>query len=363
MDKVKVGILGATGMVGQKYISLLENHPWFEVTSVSASPNSAGKLYREAVGERWHLDRDIPHKIRNLIVRDASDISSVAKECSLVFSALEMNKLTIKKLEEDYASTNIPVISNTSAHRNTEDVPMIIPEINYTHLDLIPYQRKNRGWEKGFIVVKPNCSIQSYLTPVHALIKSGYEVDKLVVTTLQALSGAGHPGVASLDITDNVVPYIPGEEQKTEEEPLKILGTFSKGKISIRKDLSISAHCNRVPVIDGHMACVSLSFKNSKPSSLDEVIDIWNSFKSMPQELELPYAPLQPIIYRTEFDRPQPRKDRDVDKGMAVTVGRLRKCNILDLRFVGLSHNTVRGAAGGGILNAELLYNQGYIIS
>ena len=363
MEKVRVGILGATGMVGQRYISLLENHPWFEVISVSASPSSAGKQYYEAVSGRWHLDSDIPKKVRELIVKDANDVSSVAKDCTFVFSALEMDKQSVGRLEAEYAAANIPVVSNTSAHRSTEDVPMIIPEINYSHIDLVETQRKNRGWEQGFIVVKPNCSIQSYLTPVYSLIKAGYDVKRLIVTTLQAISGAGHPGVTSLDIIENVIPYISGEEQKTEEEPLKILGTFSNGSIIPRSDLSISAHCNRVPVIDGHMACVSLGFSDSKPNSLDEVIDIWNSFKSVPQDLNLPYAPLQPIIYRTESDRPQPRKDRDADKGMAISVGRLRKCSVLDLRFVGLSHNTLRGAAGGGILNAELLYSKGYIVS
>ena len=361
MEKVKVGILGATGMVGQRYISLLENHPWFEVTSVSASPSSAGKQYYEAVGGRWHLDRAIPKNISRLIVEDANDVSSVKKDCTFVFSALEMDKQAVKRLEEEYAAVNIPVVSNASAHRSTEDVPMIIPEINYSHVELIENQRKSRGWERGFIAVKPNCSIQSYLTPIYALMKAGYNINSLIVTTLQAISGAGHPGVASLDITENVIPYISGEEQKTEEEPLKILGTYFNGRIIPCSDLSISAHCNRVPVIDGHMACVSLGFSNSKPDSLEEVIDIWNSFRSVPQTLDLPYAPLQPIVYRAESDRPQPRKDRDVDKGMSVSVGRLRKCSVLDLRFVGLSHNTIRGAAGGGILNAELLYSKGYI--
>ena len=295
MDKIRVGILGATGMVGQRYISLLENHPWFEVTSLSASPNSAGKRYDEAVKDRWHLDRDIPKDITRLMVKDANDIFSVAKDCSFVFSALEMDKQAVRKLEEDYAKINVPVVSNASAHRSTGDVPMIIPEINSSHLELIESQKKNRRWEKGFIVVKPNCSIQSYLTPVYALMKAGYDVNRLVVTTFQAISGAGYPGVASLDINENIIPYISGEEEKTENEPLKILGTYSRGSIIPYSDLSIAAHCNRVPVIDGHTACVSLGFGNSKPNSIEEFINIWNSFKSVPQELELPYAPLQPI--------------------------------------------------------------------
>lgn len=348
-------------MVGQRYVSLLENHPWFELTSVAASPNSAGKSYENAVAGRWHSYRDLPSHVGNLIVRDANDIDSVVKECSFVFSALELNKQDTMNLEDEYASRGVPVISNSSAHRTTRDVPMIIPEINSSHISLLSHQKAARGWNRGFIVVKPNCSIQSYLTPVYALNNSGFNVNKLIVTTMQAVSGAGHPGVASLDIIENIIPYISNEEQKTEDEPKKILGNLINGKIIPCSNLSISAHCNRVPVIDGHMACVSLGFEGRKPTSLEEVISIWNSFTSVPQKLNLPQAPLQPIIYREEIDRPQPRKDRGADKGMAVSVGRLRKCNVLDLRFVGLSHNTIRGAAGGGILNAELLFKEGYL--
>jgi aspartate-semialdehyde dehydrogenase len=271
-----------------------------------------------------------------------------------------MGKDEIRALEEAYGAAGIPVVSNASAHRGTPDVPMLIAEVNPHHADIIPLQRKARGWDRGFIAVKPNCSIQSYMTPLFALIRAGYEVNRIIVTTLQALSGAGYPGVASLDIIDNVVPYIGGEEEKSEQEPLKILGDIRDGAIQNRSLPRISAHCNRVPVTDGHTACVSLEFGEKKPS-LEEVKSIWSSFTALPQELDLPMAPKRPIIIREEADRPQPRKDRDADKAMAVTIGRIRPCNVFDLRFTALSHNTVRGAAGGGILNAELLKSKGYI--
>jgi aspartate-semialdehyde dehydrogenase len=271
-----------------------------------------------------------------------------------------MGKEETLALEEAYAAAGIPVISNASAHRWTADVPMLIAEVNPGHTDIIPLQRKARGWDKGFIVVKPNCSIQSYMTPLYALIKAGYEISRLTVATLQAVSGAGYPGVSSLDMVDNIVPYIGGEEEKSEEEPLKILGSIQGSAIVKAAGPKISAHCNRVPVIDGHTACVSLEFGGKKPG-IDEVKRIWADFRALPQELSLPMAPLQPIIVREEENRPQPRKDRDADKAMAVSVGRIRPCNVFDLRFVGLSHNTVRGAAGGGILNAELLKHQGYL--
>ncbi|MBN2518801.1 MAG: aspartate-semialdehyde dehydrogenase family protein, partial [Candidatus Altiarchaeota archaeon] len=243
-------------------------------------------------------------------------------------------------------------------HRHTPDVPMLIPEINPGHLDIIPIQKKNRGWKNGFIVVKPNCSLQSYMAPLYAL-DSEFGVERVIITTLQAVSGAGHPGVSSWDAIDNVIPFIKGEEEKSEVEPLRILGRIEGNKIVPRNDWKVSAHCTRVPVLDGHMACVSVGFKE-KPSK-EEMLKIWKNFKAEPQKLKLPLAPEQPIIYREEPDRPQPRLDRDVDKGMAVTVGRLRECNVFDWRFVGLSHNTVRGAAGGGILNAELLKAKGYL--
>jgi len=359
--KFKVGILGATGMVGQNYIKLLENHPWFSVVYVAASANSAGMSYEDAVKSRWQMTTPIPEKVKNLKVYDVLDIDKAKNKCDFVFSAFEVNdKKLVKETEENYAKAGIPVISNSSANRWSEDMPMLIPEINNYHTDIIKFQKKNHGWNKGFIAVKPNCSIQSYLTPIYAIEKAGYPIKRIFITTLQAVSGAGYPGVASLDMIDNVIPFIGGEEEKTEQEPLKILGKIKNGKFENRKDLKISATCTRVPVSDGHLACVSLEFKNKKPSK-EEIIKIWKNFKSVPQELKLPFAPIQPIIYTEEENRPQPKKDRNNDKAMAVTVGRLRDCNIFDYKFVALSHNTVRGAAGGGILNAELLAKKGYL--
>jgi len=358
--KINVGILGATGMVGQNYIRLLENHPWFEVRYVAASPRSAGKKYSEAVDGRWQMSGNIPPEVTDLIVHDANDVSAAIGKCRFVFSALELSKDAIRALENEYAKNDIPVISNCSAHRLTEDVPMLIPEINYDHIRIIEDQRKNHGWNKGFVAVKPNCSVQSYLAPVYALMLAGFEVKRMIITMLQAVSGAGYPGVASLDIVDNIVPFIGGEEEKSEVEPLKILGTIKNGRIVLFDSMKISAHCNRVPVVDGHTACVSVEFGDRKPER-EEIIRIWADFKSLPQELELPSAPVQPIIYTDVENRPQPRKDRDNDKAMAVTVGRLRSCNVFDYRFVSLSHNTVRGAAGGAILSAELLLKKGYL--
>lgn len=356
MKKLKVGVLGATGMVGQNYISLLEGHPWFEVAHLVASPSSAGKKYHDAVAGRWHMRNDIPKDIADLKVYSINDVESARKNCDFVFSALDSE--IAKEWEEKYAEVGIPVVSNASTHRYTSDVPMIIPEINPQHLEIIPIQRKNRNWKKGFIVVKPNCSLQSYLAPLFALHKK-FRIKKAVITTMQAVSGAGHPGVSSLDITDNMIPYIGGEEEKSEKEPKKILGKIEGNRIAYDGSFEISAHCNRVPVIDGHMACVSVEFEK-KPGK-DEILDAWKNFKGLPQELKLPFAPDKPIIYREEDNRPQTRLDRDNGKGMAVTVGRLRECNVLQWRFVGLSHNTIRGAAGGGILNAELLKAKGYL--
>lgn len=360
MKKLRVGILGATGMVGQMYLKLLADHPWFVVTHLAASADSAGKKYQDAVGARWQMDTDIPEAARELVVGDAGDVKRATANCDFVFSAVDMEKQSLKELENAYAAHDLPVVSNASAHRDTDDVPMLIPEINGEHLQLIAEQRKHRGWKKGFIVVKPNCSLQSYLTPMFALAQQGYQARRAVITTLQAISGAGYPGVASLDITDNVIPFIRGEEQKSELEPLKILGQIDNGKLSPHTGLKISAHCNRVPVVDGHTACVSLEFGERKPT-LEQVKAIWANFRACPQQLQLPLAPAAPIVYREEENRPQPKKDRNTDKGMAVTVGRLRLCPVFDIRFVGLSHNTVRGAAGGGILNAELLMAQGFL--
>jgi len=359
-EKLKVGILGATGIVGQTYVKLLENHPFFDVTDVAASPRSAGKTFIEAVANRWHMKTKIPTKISSLKVRDTNDIESIDPNVKLVFSAVNLpNKEEIKKLEFDYARNGIPVISNNSAHRWTEDVPMVIPEINYEHLNVIPIQQKNRGFKKGFVVVKPNCSIQSYMTPLFALEQKGFIVKNVIVTTLQAVSGAGYPGVASLDIIDNVVPFIGGEEEKSEKEPLKVLGTINEKGISNRENLLISATCTRVPVTDGHTAVVYLKFEGKVPTK-EEILEIWKSFHGPPQDFDLPLAPKQPITYLSENNRPQPIKDRDSDKGMAVTVGRLREDTIFDYKFVALSHNTIRGAAGGAILIGELLYQNEY---
>ena len=360
MEKLNVGVIGATGMVGQNYIRLLENHPWFEVVYVAASARSAGKTYAESVAGRWLMEQPIPDSVQDLVVEDASQVSAAVGKCDFIFSAVEIDKATVKALEEDYAKAGIPVVSNNSAHRHTADVPMLIPEINHQHIEIIKDQQKRLGNKEGFITVKPNCSLQSYMTPLFALFDAGFPVKAAIISTLQAVSGAGYPGVSSLDVIDNVVPFIGGEEEKSEIEPLKILGKIENGSIKNFADLKISAHCNRVPVIDGHLACVSLSFSAKKPS-YEEIKQIWSDFSALPQELKLPSAPLQPIIWKDEPDRPQPRKDRNLDKAMAVSVGRLRACNVFDYRFVGLSHNTVRGAAGGGILNAELLKAKGYL--
>ena len=358
--KIKVGVLGATGMVGQRYIKLLEDHPWFEVTYVAASPRSAGQLYKDAVANRWLIGAEIPSGVQNLMVEDANLAEKAIGKCQFVFSALELpKKEDIKNLEAAYAAEGIPVVSNASANRWTEDVPMLVPEINYSHLDVIADQKKHHGWDKGFIAVKPNCSLQTYMMPIHALIQAGYEIKRMVVTTLQATSGAGYPGVPSFDMIDNIVPYIGGEEEKTEKECLKILGTVKDGKIENAAGPIVSSTCTRVPVIDGHTACVSLEFGDKKPS-MEEIEKIWTSYTSVPQELKLPSAPEHPIVVRHEENRPQPRRDRETEKGMACVIGRLRPCNVFDIKFVALSHNTKRGAALGGILNAELLKAKGF---
>ncbi|MDR1786487.1 MAG: aspartate-semialdehyde dehydrogenase [Spirochaetaceae bacterium] len=362
MNSIPVGVLGATGIVGQRYVSLLENHPWFRVSYVAASPRSAGKTYAQAVSGRWLMGTEIPPAAASLTVGDANDARAALGKCALVFSALEMDKQALKTLEETYAGEGIPVISNASVHRWTPDVPVLLPEINPHHTEVIRFQQKARGWKKGFIAVKPNCSIQSYMAPVHALNQAGFPAARMIVTTLQAVSGAGYPGVPSFDMIDNVIPFIQGEEEKTETEALKIFGTVEGGVIVNAGGPLISAHCNRVPVSDGHTACVSLEFalpKDKKPS-LETIERVWTSFSALPQELALPSAPAHPIILRREPNRPQPARDRDVDKGMAVVVGRLRPCRVFDIRFAALSHNTRRGAALGGILNAELLKAQGF---
>ena len=365
MAKIPVGVLGATGMVGQQYIALLGDHPWFEVRYVAASPRSAGKKYKEAAAGRWQLAKTYTPRVGEIVVEDANDVGRAVTafrrgDCSFVFSALEMGKDETRALEEAYAAAGLPVISNASAHRWTADVPVLIAEVNPHHADIIPAQQKARGWDRGFIAVKPNCSIQSYMAPLHALARAGFPAERAIVTTMQAVSGAGYPGVPSLDMIDNIVPYIGGEEEKSEKEPLKIFGTIENGVFKNAAGPRISAHCNRAPVTDGHTACVSLEFGGKKPA-LEEIQKIWTEYRGLPQELDLPMAPKQPIIVKTENDRPQPRKDRDADKAMAVVIGRLRPCNVFDIRFTALSHNTVRGAAGGGILNAELLKHKGYL--
>jgi len=358
--KIKVGVIGATGMIGQNYLRLLSRHPWFEVAYLAASPNSAGKKYADAVAGRWHMSEGIPEPYRNIVVEDAGNVAKAMGKCRVIFSAVEMDKKAILALEEEYAGRGFAVVSNNSAHRATPDVPVMVPEINHDHLDIIPQQRKQRGWQEGLLVVKPNCSIQSYMLPLYALLKAGYRIDAMIVSTLQAVSGAGYPGPASIDLIDNVIPYIGGEEEKSEVEPAKILGRIEGGRVVPDNSIKISAHCNRVPVSDGHIACCSLRFAGKKPE-MNEIVDIWRNFSSLPHELKLPSAPVPPIIYRDEPDRPQPRRDRSAGDGMAVTVGRLRPCNVFDYRFVGLHHNTVRGAAGGSILTAELLVAKGFV--
>ena len=333
MEKLKVGVIGATGMVGQNYIRLLDNHPWFEVVYVAASARSAGKTYTESVDGRWLMESDIPDNVRNLNVEEATNIKAAADKCDFIFSAVEIDKESVRKLEDDFATAGIPVVSNNSAHRHTPDVPMLIPEINHQHVEIIPTQKKRYGTETGFIAVKPNCSLQSYMTPMYALIAAGYEIEQSIISTMQAVSGAGYPGVSSMDMVDNVVPYIGGEEEKSEVEPLKILGSIEDNKFVPYDKVKIAANCNRVPVIDGHVACVNLKFKGKKPE-IEEIKQIWRSFSSLPQELDLPFAPKQPIIVKEEANRPQPRKDRNLDKAMAVSVGRLRECNVFDYRFV-----------------------------
>lgn len=350
MTKLAVGVLGATGMAGQRYLELLQDHPWFEVTYLAASSRSSGQSYAEAVAGRWHLEGEIPAAVRQLVVRDVADIAQARRSCELVFSAVDSK--TAAEFEMRYAGAGLGVVSNASAHRQDPDVPVIIPEVNPEHLEVLALQRRNHSLRKGFVVAKPNCSLQSYLTPLHAL-REKFGVLRVLVTTMQALSGAGHPGISGLDALDNVIPYIAGEEEKSEQEPLKILGQVTRSGIVPDRELRISAHCNRVPTRDGHLACVSVEF-DQKPSEA-AILRAWSEFEGVPQELKLPSAPPSALVIREEPDRPQVLKDRMAGRGMAVTVGRLRACNVLHHRFVGLSHNTIRGAAGGGILIAELL--------
>jgi aspartate-semialdehyde dehydrogenase len=357
MDKLKVGILGATGMVGQRFISLLDDHPWFNVVAVAASPRSAGKKYSEAVEGRWVSKKDIPSDVKDLVVSDVANIDDMKGKVDFVFSAIEASKEEIREFENKYAENDIPVVSNNSAHRWTKDVPMVVPEINPQHIEMIDIQRKNHGWNKGFVVVKPNCSLQSYLPAIAPLMK--FNPKKIIVTTMQAISGAGKTFETYPEILDNVVPNIGGEEEKTEKEPLKILGKIEDGEIKNFEGIDISSTTTRVPVTDGHMATVYVEFEN-KPTK-EDILEIWKNHKAEPQELGLPSAPNPLLIYHEDEFRPQTKLDRDAGKGMAISIGRLRDCNVFDYRFVALSHNTIRGAAGGAVLVAELLKAKGYL--
>ncbi|MCX8128758.1 MAG: aspartate-semialdehyde dehydrogenase [Clostridia bacterium] len=356
-NKLRVGIVGGTGMVGQRFITLLDNHPWFEVVCIAASEKSSGKTYAEAVEGRWKLSAPIPDSVKNIVVKNASNVEEVAKEVDFVFSAVDMKKEEIKALEEAYAKAEIPVVSNNSAHRWTPDVPMVIPEINDSHLDIIKVQQKRLGTKNGFIAVKPNCSIQSYVPALHAL--KAFGISKVTACTYQAISGAGKNFSDWPEMIDNVIPYIGGEEEKSEQEPLRIWGTIEGNEIVKASSPVITTQCIRVPVTDGHMAAVFVSF-DKKPSK-DEIIALWDSYKGKPQTLNLPSAPKQFLKYFTEDNRPQTKLDRDIENGMGITVGRLREDIAYDYKFVCLSHNTVRGAAGGAVLIAELLKAEGYI--
>jgi aspartate-semialdehyde dehydrogenase len=355
--KLKVGILGATGMVGQRFISLLENHPWYEVVTVAASPRSAGKTYEEAVGGRWKMTTPMPEGVKNLIVKNVNDVAEVAATVDFVFSAVDMTKDEIRAIEEAYAKAETPVVSNNSAHRWTPDVPMVIPEVNPEHFAVIEHQKKRLKTERGFIAVKPNCSIQSY-APVLSAWKE-FEPYEVVATTYQAISGAGKTFKDWPEMVENVIPYIGGEEEKSEQEPLRIWGTIENGEIVKAKEPVITCQCVRVPVLNGHTAAVFVKFRK-KPTK-EELIERMISFRGLPQEYELPSAPKQFIQYLSDDNRPQVSLDVDFERGMGISVGRLREDTVYDWKFIGLSHNTVRGAAGGAILCAELLTKEGYI--
>ena len=356
-EKLKVGILGGTGMVGQRFISLLEDHPWFEVTTIAASPRSAGKTYEEAVGGRWKMDTPMPEKVKNIVVMNVNEVEQVAAQVDFVFSAVDMTKDEIKKIEEEYAKTETPVVSNNSAHRWTEDVPMVIPEVNDDHLDVISFQKKRLGTTRGFIAVKPKCSIQSYAPAIAAWRE--FEPYEIVVTTYQAISGAGKTFQDWPEMAGNVIPYIGGEEEKSEKEPLRVLGKVENGVIKPAESPLITCQCVRVPVLNGHTAAVFIKFR--KKVTKEQLIEKLTAYKGLPQELELPSAPKQFIQYMEEDNRPQVALDVDFEKGMGISIGRLREDTVYDWKFIGLSHNTVRGAAGGGVLCAELLKAKGYI--
>ncbi len=355
--KLRAGVVGATGMVGQRFVTLLENHPYFQLTAVAASARSAGVLYSQAVKGRWKMKNPIPAEARDLTVIDAADIETMGKLCDFVFCAVDMKKDQILALEEAYAKAEIPVISNNSANRWTPDVPMVVPEINDAHLEVIEAQRKRLGTKRGFIAVKPNCSIQSYVPMLSPLRK--YGIKEVVATTYQAISGAGKNFESWPEMVDNIIPYIGGEEEKSEREPLRIWGKVENGAIVPADDTKITTQCIRVPVTDGHTAAVFVNFEN-KPTK-EQILADWKEYKGLPQTLGLPSAPEQFVTYFEEENRPQIGIDREIYGGMGITVGRLREDTMFDYKFVGMSHNTLRGAAGGAVLIAELLYRQGYL--
>ena len=358
MKKYNVGVIGATGMVGQRFMTLLDNHPWFDVKVLAASPRSAGKKYSDAVGSKWCMDVEIPEAMKDIVVMDATaDIEKIASQVDFVFCAVDMKKDEIKALEEAYAKAECPVISNNSAHRHTPDVPMIVPELNADHAKIIPAQRKRLGTKRGFIAVKSNCSLQSYVPALYPLSKFG--IKDVLVCTYQAISGAGKTFDTWPEMIDNVIPYIGGEEEKSEKEPLKIWGKVQGDVIVDADSPNFTAQCIRVPVSNGHMGAVFVRFEN-KPSK-EEILNIWKEFAGRAQELELPHAPKQFLNYFEEDNMPQTKMHRDLEGGMAISIGRLREDTQYDYKFVCLSHNTLRGAAGGAVLMAELLCAEGYM--
>lgn len=358
MDKkLKVGIIGATGMVGQRFACLLENHPWFDVVVLAASKRSAGQTYEEAVKDRWKMETPLPEKYKKMVIMDAAEVDEICSKVDFVFCAISLDKAKTKILEEEYAKHETPVVSNNSANRGASDVPVLIPEINADHAKVIEAQRKRLGTKRGFIAVKPNCSIQSYVPPINALLK--YEPTEILACTYQAISGSGKTFKECPEILDNVIPYIGGEEEKSENEPLKIWGKLEDGKIVNAVNPVITTQCLRVPVLDGHIAAVFVKFKN-KPTK-EQILEAWRDYKAPEIVRNLPSAPKEFLHYFEEADRPQPKLDRDFEHGMGITMGRLREDKVYDYKFIGLSHNTLRGAAGGGVLSAEYLTAAGYI--
>ena len=362
MKTYKVGVIGGTGMVGQRFVTLMEHHPWFTLTAIAASPRSAGKPYEEAVAGRWAMKTPIPEQAKSMVVLDAqADVEKIAGMVDFVFCAVDMKKEEIRALEERYAKAECPVVSNNSAHRWTEDVPMVVPELNAAHIEVIPAQRARLGTKRGFIAVKSNCSIQSYAPLLTPLMLAGYDVERVLVCTYQAISGAGKTFERWPEMVDNLIPYIGGEEEKSEQEPLKVWGKVEGGKIVKAEGPAITAQCFRVAVSDGHTAAVFVKFAPGKKPTEEQIKTLWKDFKGRAQELNLPSAPKQFIHYFEEPDRPQARLDRDLEGGMAISAGRLRPDSQYDYKFVGLSHNTLRGAAGGAVLLAELLCAEGYM--